>query len=130
VKTLTRLIRSLAHDRSGSILVEFSLAMPLLAVIMLGGLEISRYVLLNQKLDRVAGSIGDLVSQAETISVTDLTSLFDATPFVVSPFALAGQGVVFVSSVSASDGDPPLVNWQHSGAGSLAATSMVGAPGA
>ena len=63
-------LRKLLGDRSGNILIELAVAMPLLTTIALGGIEVSRLVLINQKLDRVAASTSDLVAQAETISAT------------------------------------------------------------
>lgn len=103
--------------------------MPVLVLITLGGIEASRYVLLNQKLDRVAASTSDLVAQAETISATDISNLYEAAKFVIRPFSLAEQGVVIVSSVSATGSQPPKVNWQHKGGGTLNAASAIGAPG-
>ncbi len=122
-------LRGLVRNRSGSILIELAVAMPVLVLITLGGIEISRYVLINQKLDRVAASTSDLVAQAETISATDISNLLEAAKFVIRPFELAANGVVIVSSVSASDGNPPVVSWQQTGGGSLAATSAIGTPG-
>ncbi len=122
-------LRKLLGDRSGSILIELAVAMPILTTITLGGIEVSRLVLINQKLDRVAASTSDLVAQAETISATDISNLFEAAKFVIKPFELADRGVVIVSSVSAIDGNPPQVNWQQSGGGALAAASAVGSPG-
>jgi Flp pilus assembly protein TadG len=123
-------LRKFISDRSGNALIETAFAMPILLVIILGGAEISRYVLLHQKLDRVAASIGDLVAQAETISATDIDNLFAAAKFVVKPFELSNQGTVIVSSIGASDGNPAKVNWQRSGAGTLSAPSEIGASGA
>ena len=124
-------IRRLVRDRGGAVMIELAFAVPVLATLMLGGVEMARYVLLHQKLDRVASSIGDLVSQAETISVTDLQNIFDAARFVANPFDLAAGGTVIVSSISNPLGVPDTkVNWQQSGGGSIPATSKVGSAGA
>lgn len=118
------------NDRSGASLIELGFAMPILVTLMLGGVEIARYVLLHQKLDRVSSSIADLVSQAETISVPDLQNIFDAAQFVAKPFDLPASGTVIVSSVSNPLGSAGTkVNWQKSGAGNIPATSQVGAAG-
>lgn len=129
VNRLTILLNRMFRDRSGSILIETAVLMPILILIILGGVEISRYVLLNQKLDRVAASIGDLVAQAETISITDIDNLFASTKYVINPFSLGSQGTVILSSVGATGGDPPIVRWQRSGAGSLVVASALGAAG-
>jgi Flp pilus assembly protein TadG len=130
---LGRLIRTLGRlrrDQSGSSLIELGFAMPVLVTLLLGGVEIARYVLLHQKLDRVASSIADLVSQSETVSVADLQNIFDAAQYVAKPFDLPGEGAVIVSSISNPLGSAATkVNWQQTGAGSIPATSQVGAPG-
>lgn len=122
--------REFRDDRSGASLIELGFAMPVLVTLLLGGVEIARYVLLHQKLDRVSSSIADLVSQAETISVPDLENIFDAAQFVAKPFDLPASGTVIVSSISNPIGTPGTrVNWQKSGAGNIPATSQVGAAG-
>jgi Flp pilus assembly protein TadG len=123
-------LKRLFKDRSGNALIETAFVMPILVLIILGGVEISRYVLLNEKLDSVAASIGDLVAQAETISATDVDNLFEAAKFVIKPFSLGDNGAVMVSSVGATDGDPPTVRWRRSGGGALSVTSELGAVGA
>lgn len=129
-RRFTRKCRALWDDRGGASLIELGFAMPILVTLLLGGVEIARYVLLHQKLDRVSSSIADLVSQAETISVPDLQNIFDAAQFVAKPFDLPASGTVIVSSVSNPIGTPGTkVNWQKSGAGNIPATSQVGAPG-
>lgn len=122
-------LRRLIVDRTGGILIEVAVAMPILVLITLGGIEVSRYVLLNQKLDRVAASTGDLVAQAETISATDIDNLFEAAKFVIKPFTLTDQGVIIVSSISTTGGQPPKINWQHTGGGTLVVPSAIGVPG-
>lgn len=119
------------NDRSGASLIELGFALPVLVTLLLGGIEISRYVLLHQKLDRVSSSIADLVSQSETVSVAELQNIFDAAQFVAKPFDLPASGTVIVSSISNPIGSAGTkVNWQKSGAGNIPATSQVGAPGA
>ncbi|MFT5488979.1 MAG: Flp pilus assembly protein TadG [Paracoccaceae bacterium] len=118
------------RDRGGASLIELGFAMPILVTLLLGGVEIARYVLLHQKLDRVSSSIADLVSQAENISVADLQNIFDAAQFVAKPFNLPADGTVIVSSISNPlGGQATKVNWQQAGAGSVPATSQIGTPG-
>lgn len=127
---ITQRIRCLLRDRRGSSLIELAFAMPILVTLLLGGVEIARYVLLHQKLDRVSSSIADLVSQAETISMGDLQNIFDAAQFVAKPFNLPADGTVIVSSISNPlGGQASQVNWQESGGGSITANSQIGTPG-
>ena len=124
-----RHIGRLTGDRSGNVLLEFGFAVSILATMTMGGVEIARYVLMHQKLERVVSSVGDLVSQAEVLTATHVTNMFDAAQHVIKPFELADNGVLFVTSVSGVADNPPVVNWQMSGGGSLAATSQIGTEG-
>ncbi len=122
-------LRHCRCDRGNSA-VEFALALPLLLMMLLASAELGRFVLLNQKIDRVAVTMSDLVARAETISESDLTDIFYAAGQVASPFDLGTRGRVVVSSVINEDGSGPTVAWQRSGGGSYPATSEVGAEGA
>ena len=122
-------IRGFIADRCGSVFTEFAVAMPVLIILILGGVEVGRYVLLHQKLNRLAATTSDLVSQAQSISQADLDQIFLAANEVMSPFELGAEGVVIVSSVSATGGNPPEIDWQSSGGGSGAGSSSIGSSG-
>jgi Flp pilus assembly protein TadG len=115
--------------RAGNIAVEFALAAPVLLLLMLGSAEMARFVILHQKMDRVATTISDLVSRAETISESQLDDIFDAIGQVADPFNIADLGVVIVSSVTNPDGAGAVVAWQRSGGGSYSGTSQIGTEG-
>lgn len=121
-------MQELIGDRRGALMAELAAVLPVLTVLLLAGVEVSRYALLNQKLDRVATTIGDLAAQAKTLTVAELDSLLAAARHVAKPFDLDSQGVVIVTSVGALNGTPE-VNWQRAGAGSHVATSAIGTPG-
>jgi TadE-like protein len=123
--------RRLLRCRSGNIAVEFALALPVLIMLMLASAELARFVILHQKMDRVATTMSDLVSRAETISETEITDIFTAASEVAFPFELADLGVVIVSSVTnpSGDGEGPIVAWQRSGGGSYSGTSQIGTEG-
>jgi Flp pilus assembly protein TadG len=119
----------LLRCRAANVAVEFTLAMPVLIMLMLASAELARFVILHQKMDRVATTISDLVSRAETISETELEDIFLAAGEVAFPYDLVDLGVVIVSSVTNPDGDGPIVAWQRSGGGSYSGTSQIGTEG-
>ncbi len=109
----------LKRDRRGTLAVEMAMATPVVVGLLLSGIEITRYVLLNQKIERASATMADLVPQAQTLSEGGLANLYTATTYVLEPFDLAADGQVVVSSISASNGNPARINWQRSfGAGS------------
>lgn len=113
----------------GNVAVEFALCVPVLLLLMLGSAEMARYIILHQKMDRVATTISDLVARAETVSESDLDDIFTAAGQVAEPFDLTNLGIVIVSSVTNSDGNGPVIAWQRSGGGSYSASSHLGAEG-
>jgi len=116
------------RNNCGGVMIEFGFAMPILVLLMLGGVELGRYVLLHQKLDRTAMTVSDLVARVQSVSVDEVDTIFTAANLVMAPFDLGGRGRVFVSSVKEDSGSPKVI-WQRSGAGTLSITSEVGSQG-
>lgn len=126
---LRRAWQALRGGIDGNVAVEFALCAPVLLLLMLGSAEMARFIILHQKLDRVATTISDLVARAETVTESDLDDIFTAAGQVAEPFDLANLGVVIVSSVTNSDGSGPVIAWQRSGGGSYSGSSQLGAEG-
>ncbi|MEW5703207.1 MAG: TadE/TadG family type IV pilus assembly protein [Pseudomonadota bacterium] len=116
------------RDHRGSLLVETAFVMPLLVVMILAGVELTRYMLLQQKLDAVAVTVADLVAQRKEISAATVDRIFQATNHVITPFTFGANGAVVVTSVSANGGGP-VVDWQRIGGGTFSVASAIGTPG-
>ncbi len=89
---------------SGVALIEFALVLPVLLLLIVGGIEITRFVLANQKVDKVANQMADFIAQVpepSTVSASspELTSTFQK---LMSPFGTADAGFV-VSVVNPSN---------------------------
>lgn len=125
-RRLRRNLGSLFRDRSGSMLVELAVVAPVCAMILLGTFDMAQYILLNQKLNRAATTMADLVSQPSTITEAELNQLFAAAQQLVEPFDLPGNGRVIVSSISRPAGEDPRIDWQREGGSLLSASSHIG----
>ena len=121
--------RGWLRDRRGGVLIEFIFALPILVVVVIGSVDVARYVLLNQKMDRAASTMADLVSRPDTISQAQIDVMFAAAEDLLTPFDMGAQGRVIMSSVSKTSGNPARVDWQHENLGGLSHSSNVGAPG-
>ncbi len=111
----------------GGVMIEFAFAMPMLITLLLGGVELGRYVLLHQKLDRTAMTVSDLVARVTSVTPTDLDTVLNAADLVMAPFNFSDKGVVIISAVKReTPSGSPKVIWQRSGAGSLSVTSQLG----
>jgi len=129
-RSLFKWLRGLIADRRGTVMVEFAIIMPILMFVMLAGVDLVRFAMLQQKLNRAAVSMADLVSQYDSISTTQIDQIFLAMEHVIAPFQMGSSGRVIVSSISRVDAtDPVLVDWQRAGAGTATATSNFGTPG-
>lgn len=129
---LRRGLRRLFGDREGVSLIEFAFMAPILVSLLIGSFEIARFVLLNQKLNRLASNSSDLVTRSETMSEAELDNIFAAGEFITSPFKLANKGVVIISSVSnpgPNNTTPPIVNWQQKSDAGSSFASGVGVEG-
>ncbi len=116
------------RDRRGAIAAEFGLVISVLIVILMGCFEAGRYILLNQKLDRAASAVADLVAQTSGISDAQLADIYIAAGKQVAPFAFGGEGNVIVSSVWKPDIEDATVVWQRDSGGSIG-TSAIGGEG-
>ena len=60
---LKTMIRRFLREDYGAVAIEFGLTISTLIVILTGCYETARYILLNQKLDRTASSVADLLAR-------------------------------------------------------------------
>ena len=113
---------------AGNVAVEFGLTVPVLLLLMLGSAEMARFVILHQKVDRVAVTTSDLVARAETFKESELGDIFEAADVVAQPFDLRNLGIVIVSAIT-NNGSGARIAWQRSGGGSASHTSQIGTQG-
>lgn len=128
---LTRLGRRWARlwrDRRGAMIAEFAASIPMMLILVMSGTEISRFIILQQKLDRATTAVADLISQEEDITTAEVNAVFDAIPSILSPYTFTGKGTFIVTSV-VLEGTTLKVAWQRNSGGSFAATSKIGTPG-
>jgi len=120
---------SSARDRTGNVLVEFALLMPILATIFFGLFEGSQAILAYMKLVAATQTIADLITQQQSVTSTDMDNFNTAGQLVMGPFPSANFGyaassVVFdVNTGTATLGwsqtrnASPLNNWATLAAG-------------
>lgn len=121
-------VRGIVKDEKGGSVAEFAIAVPVLAVMLLGAMEVSRMVLLSQKIDRVTTATSDLIAQAEVLTASEITNVFNAASSILTPFALPGNGRIVVTAIWLTNG-VTRVCWQRSFPGTTPGTSRYPAPG-
>ncbi len=118
-----------ATQEKGAVAIEFALSLPIWVILLLGSSDIAYMMLISQRVDRVAYTVTDIVTQSETVTTTDLNSIVGAAGELMRPFTFGAKGVVIISSLYKPSGGYPTITWQHNGGGSLVRTSKIGTAG-
>lgn len=126
---LRRLAR-FGRDERGVAAAEFAILASVLTFALLGGTELSRYTLMHQKMDRVSASVSNMVAQSSTMKQVDFDNMWGAAIEMARPFDMGGTtSKVIISFIVAESDTVYRVQWQRSGAGTLAQSSQIGAEG-
>lgn len=128
---LGSVLKKIIRSRRGSAAVELALALPVLLLLGLGGFEMTRYILIQQKISKTVSSMSDLVSRSPSISEGELTAMFQAVPFLMEPYGDPADMVVIISSVSnygltTGPTSGTRVIWQRRGGGTRTDASRIG----
>lgn len=62
---LTGFAKGTARNEQGVAMVEFALILPILMILLVGGIEITRLVLFNQKIDNATSRIADAITRLD-----------------------------------------------------------------
>lgn len=79
-------LKKLQRDIAGVQALEFALIAPLLIAMVLGTIEVGRYVLLNQKISKTIFALGDLVTRKNTLTAFDVAQSFPLASKTLAPF--------------------------------------------
>jgi Flp pilus assembly protein TadG len=121
-------LKRLSGCERGGVLVELALVVPVLALLLTGGFEVSRYGVLHMKLEAVAGTISDAVARMGEARAAEVDAILAAADDIASPFDFTRRGAVIVTSVSWDGPGRARVNWQRK-AGAVSAGSGLGKVG-
>lgn len=123
-------IRQLIKDTRGVAAIEFALFLPLLVVLFLGGFELSRYILINQKTEKSAYAVADIVAQQTSVTKAQLDQIILAASEIMRPYDIGNNGRIILTSVYKNGtANEPTVQWQYVGGGTLTKDSKVGKVG-
>lgn len=128
---MTKLLHRFARAQAGMAIVEFGLLLPMLMTMFYGCIEVTRYILIVQKTEKLAHTVADVTAQSKTVTVTNQSQLFEATKDIMEPFSTGANSRILVSSLYRAPGSSAAtVNWRLSGGGTLTAVSALGNVGA
>ena len=124
---MSRLIKFLRNNNAVAA-VEMALAFPILLLLSLTGFEMTRYIIIQQKVSKTVASMSDLVARLPSVSESQITNIFTVTDDLMSPYTFTTNGRVIISSIS-NDGTTTKVDWQRFGGGTLSQVSKIGTQG-
>ncbi len=127
--TNAKTLRSRRDRRRGVAALEFALTLPIWITLLLGAGDATYYILVNEKCDRIAYSVTDIVTQYQSITRANLNDIIKASGQLMQPFSFTNNGLVIVSSVYKPAGRLPVIEWQYSGGGTLVKQSVIGVTG-
>lgn len=104
-----------ARDRRAMGAVEFALIAPFLLVLYLGGSQLSMALTMNRKVQHVASTINDLVTQSETITKSEVEGLLNVASSIMTPYDLGPLGIS-VTQVVIDDKGISKVDWNYANA--------------
>lgn len=134
-RAMTRTLRKLFQNEQAVALIEFALVLPVLLILLFGAIEVSRYMLIVQKVEKTAYSMTNMVAQslpatttggAGQISNTSLNGIFNQFYSMMQPYSRGTVGAVtngrvsFDSVIHLAAGNKNLIRWERTGGGTCA----------
>lgn len=113
MRSLTKLATKFRSSACGLAMIEFALILPLLLLLFGGVIEMTRYVLAHQKVDKAANSLADFLGQQNAPGDFPLATLDAAFDKLINPFDSGSAGYI-VTGVTLNNQAVPTITWQHS----------------
>lgn len=123
----------LRKDERGVAAIEFALCVTVLVTLFIGSMELTRYILITQKLEKTISMITDIVTQTDTnsapLSTATMSQIFGATQDMMNPYPAGANVYVILTDVTKTGTANPKINWRYCGGGTLSSgiTSKIGA---
>lgn len=85
----TSLLSRFRQAERASALIEFALLLPILIIVFLGLIGATRFILVQQKMEKTVATMADLLTQSEKTCKAELDQLYTVAQKVMSPFSFA-----------------------------------------
>lgn len=109
---LRQLVARFRCAERGVAVVEFALILPVMLAVYIGTVEASTLIIVDRKVQSVAGSVGDLVARADgVLSASSLTDYFRAAGGIMEPYSAASVVQLVTGVEVLADGTTDVV-WQ------------------
>lgn len=112
-----RLMR-LPLEESGVAAVEFSLILPIMITLWIGGVEITGALSVDRRLNSFASSMGDLVARSKTVTYAQIDDIFNLSEAAMFPYSDTGMSMR-ITAVDIDDAGAATVAWSRSSGSGL-----------
>lgn len=83
---LARAVRRFRGEVRGAVTVEFAFVAPILLLMLIGLIEITRAVSIDSRLTVITSMVADLVAREKAISAEDVSAIYEIAELVMSPY--------------------------------------------
>lgn len=106
------------HHQRGAVFIEFAIVAPILILLLVGTVEISRYMLFKEKLESSASQMLDIVTQSTNVNAAGLENLMGTLPVMMEPYSPGQPHTIFTQIVRPAGDCKPVATWQFYNTGS------------
>lgn len=88
--------KGLLKDQDGITLIEFAFLLPILVLLFLGMFELTRFMLVHQKLDKTVFTVTDLITQNTIVTNAQVDTILNEASQIMSPltFSAASDDII------------------------------------
>lgn len=94
-------VRIIRCDTRGVTAVEFGLIAPVLMIMLIGAIEATRAIALDQRLSLATNMVADLVAREQVLTSADVTKIYEVVEEVMEPYGADGLRLVLIPVMSA-----------------------------
>ena len=102
--------RRLLSQESGMAAVEFSLILPIMVLLWLGGVEVTGALSVDRRLNNLASAMGDLVARDKEVTHDDVDDIFELSEAALFPYSDTGIAMR-ITAVDMDEDGSATVRW-------------------
>jgi Flp pilus assembly protein TadG len=110
-RTILRRLRRFPASQGGLAAMEFALTAPVLATLLLGGYDLTRFIQVRSGVDKVGFSVADVTAQYKDLNSATMAQIFRITGASLKSYRSGVNGVTVLTSIYL-DNTTPKVRWQ------------------
>lgn len=100
VARLGRRVAAFAADVRGIAAVEFGLIAPVMLLFLIGTIEVTRAVAINQRFGQAVNTIADLVSREEKLTADDVNAIYGIAGEIMRPYEIDDLSISIIPVMS------------------------------